>query len=235
MVYNWIKFIPKTVYPPRCLLCGAGGHEGLDLCRECWSELPHNHHCCQRCALPLPLSAGAAASCGACRKNRPAFDHCLTPLLYRSPLDRLISDLKFGNRLLNGRLLAGLLTQHLMRAPTQMPEIIIPVPLHPSRLRQRGYNQALELARPLSNHFSIPLDYRSCIRHKATDPQMDLEKSSRRKNVRGAFLMKHTIQARHVTLVDDVITTGATVSELARILKRGGVQRVDVWAVARTP
>ena len=235
MVYNWIKNIPNLLYPPRCLLCGTKGDEGLDLCRGCRSELPYNHYCCRRCALPLPQSSAQTPTCAECRKQRPQFDRCLAPLLYQPPVDRLIGGLKFEGRLTSGRLLAALLSQYLHQHPHQTPDLIIPVPLHPARLRQRGYNQALELARPLCKEFSLPLDRLSCRRCKPTLPQICLERRSRKSNLHGAFSVSPSLQADHVVLLDDVVTTGATVSELAATLKRCGIPRVDVWTVARTP
>ena len=116
-----------------------------------------------------------------------------------------------------------------------LPERLLPVPLHPARLRQRGYNQSLELARPLSRQLDIALD-RSCFqRILNTPPQADLPRRQRLHNLRGAFRLSPPPEARHVALVDDVVTTGSTVNELARLLLRAGVQRIDVWAVARTP
>ena len=114
-----------------------------------------------------------------------------------------------------------------------MPELLLPVPLHPKRLRERGFNQALEIARPLGRRFQIPVEARACRRIRATRPQSELALAERRGNLRGAFAVRGALTARHLAIVDDVVTTGATVSALARVLLRQGVQRVDVWAVAR--
>ncbi len=117
---------------------------------------------------------------------------------------------------------------------SKLPELIIPVPLHNERLRQRGFNQALELARVLSRQLDIPIDQKSCIRCRPTDTQSRLEKSERSKNMRGAFTIRGAIKSNHIALVDDVVTTGSTVSEITKLLKQHGVKRVDIWAVART-
>ena len=114
-----------------------------------------------------------------------------------------------------------------------MPELIIPVPLHKSRLKERGFNQALELARPLGQRFGIPVDIQAIRRTRATAPQSGLDKKERRRNIRGAFELKGKPLARHIAIIDDVVTTGNTVNELARILRRGGATRVEVWAIAR--
>jgi len=115
-----------------------------------------------------------------------------------------------------------------------MPEIIIPVPLHRTRLRERGFNQALEIARPIARSLSIPVDYKSCERVRKTSAQSLLPAAERRKNIKGAFRVTRPIAARHVAILDDVMTTGHTVQELAATLRKAGVERIDVWVVART-
>jgi len=109
------------------------------------------------------------------------------------------------------------------------------VPLHPRRLRQRGYNQALELARIVGRLLQVPVDDRCCTRLIATQPQAELDQKARRRNLRGAFSATLALQAQHLAILDDVVTTGSTVSEVARVLRRAGCQRVDVWTIARTP
>ena len=157
------------------------------------------------------------------------------PFLYRPPIDRLISGLKFQGKLGNGRLLSMLLVDFLERNRVDLPDIIVPVPLHWKRVAGRGFNQSMELARPVSAHFHLPLDSATCVRRQATVPQITLEKRSRLRNIKGAFDLRRDIGARHVVLLDDVVTTGATVSELAAQLLQRGAERVDVWALARTP
>ena len=208
---------------------------GVTFVKAVFAELPRNLSCCSVCALPLPQEHGAATTCGSCLMHRPWFDLCHAPFLYLPPFGRLIGDLKFNSGLTQARLLARLLGDFLETAMESPPELLIPVPLHPSRLRERGYNQSLELARPLSRQFGIPLQYKLCTRIRATPHQLSLKKQDRTRNVRGGFRVSGKLNAGHVALIDDVITTGATVSELARQLKKNGVERVDVWAVARTP
>ncbi len=235
MIYKWLKSAQYLIYPPTCLLCGGQGQHGHDLCEGCLRELPRNLSCCPVCALPLPQDSGAATNCGSCLRHHPRFDLCHAPFLYLPPFGRLIGDLKFNSGLTQARLLARLLGDFLETAMESPPDLLIPVPLHPSRLRERGYNQSLELARPLSRQFGIPLKYNLCTRIRATPHQLSLKKQDRTRNVRGGFRVSGKLNARHVALIDDVVTTGATVSELARQLKKNGVERVDVWAVARTP
>jgi len=217
------------LYPPTCLLCGAPGTDDLDLCPGCLRALPWNLSACRSCAAPLALPG----TCGQCLNHPPAFDAALTPLLYRPPLDWLVQGFKFNRRLAPGRLLGELLARHVEREVTSLPELIVPVPLHPARLRERGYNQALELARPLSRRVGVPLAPGLVRRSRATATQSLLAADERRRNVRGAFQLVQPLQARHVVIVDDVIATGSTVGELARVLRRAGAQRIEVWAVAR--
>lgn len=229
-----------ALLPPHCLLCGARGETARDLCAACLADLALNRIACARCALPL---AAPAALCGECLKNEPAFDAAFAPYLYGHPLDLLLTRLKFGHSLAAGRVLAELWSAALRSALTDgaiaaLPDAIVPVPLHAARLRERGYNQALELAKPLAREFGIPLAPELLRRARATAAQSDLDAATRRKNLRGAF----EVDARrvaplptHIALLDDVMTTGATLRECARTLKRAGAARVDIWALARAP
>ena len=113
------------------------------------------------------------------------------------------------------------------------PQLIIPVPLHPSRYRERGYNQTLEIARTLTRRLGIPLDYQSCIRSIATQSQTELTGKERRRNVSRAFAMAKPLNAARVAILDDVVTTGATVNALAKVLRHAGVRQIDVWACSR--
>jgi len=243
----------QRLYPPTCVLCGATGldargrdgpagaraaphplaPEGLDLCRDCLAGLPKTTHACNRCGLSLP--ADAPAVCGPCRHRPPPFAHCHAAYRYSEPLPTLVGGAKFRGRLNLVRLLGQCLAISLREGGVEMPDLIVPVPLHARRLRQRGYNQALEIARILGRELAVPLDVHSCWRVLDTKPQTGLEQEDRRRNVRGAFRVRRPLAARRVAIVDDVVTTGSTVAELSRVLLRAGVERVDVWAVARTP
>jgi ComF family protein len=225
------KRLQQWLLPLRCLLCSATGDNGMDLCADCASELPRNSACCARCALPL---AAAANLCGECQRRPPAWDNAWAPFRYAWPLDRLESRYKFGRDLAAGKVLTTLWLAE--PRSIDLPGLIIPVPLHRGRLRQRGYNQALELARPLASAFGVPLKHDLLQRLRSTPAQTELDAVGRRRNVSGAFALKAGIPLPpHVTLVDDVMTTGATLAECARTLKRAGVTRVDVWALARAP
>jgi ComF family protein len=151
---------------------------------------------------------------------------------YEEPVRHLIHSLKFRARYPCGRLL-GILMAEQMATLKEKPCAIMPVPLHPSRYRRRGFNQAIEIARTVSRRLDIPLDLHSCHRIRPTVAQVELPAKQRRKNLRNAFAVKTPIEHQHVAILDDVVTTGATVTELAGALRRAGVIRVDIWACAR--
>jgi ComF family protein len=212
-----------------------------DLCRACAADLAPNRPACARCALPLAMPA---ARCGECLEHEPLFDAAFAPYLYGHPFDMLLTKLKFGHSLAAGRVLAELWNTALHTALADatlgaLPDAIVPVPLHGARLRERGYNQALELAKPIAREFGITLAPDLLRRTRATAAQSDLDAATRRKNLRGAFAVETQRSATpiptHVVLLDDVMTTGTTLRECARTLKRAGIARVDVWALARAP
>ena len=229
--------LERTLLPPLCLLCGAPGADARDLCAGCAADLQRNTICCPRCALPL---AAPAPACGECLQREPAFAAAFAPFIYGHPLDLLVAKLKFGHSLAAGRVLVELWLEALCAAPPPRPEVLVPVPLHRDRLRERGYNQALELARPLARAFCIPLATDLLARSQATVAQSNLDAQARRRNLRGAFVFRpqeldEGVLPAHVALLDDVMTTGATLRESARVLKRAGIARVDVWVLARAP
>jgi ComF family protein len=225
-----LRRLQRFVLPWRCLLCGAHAN-GMDLCVDCVAELPRNRSCCARCALPL---ATPAEMCGECLRRTPPWDAAWAPFRYGWPLDRLESRFKFGADLAAGRVLSTL--WQCEPCPVALPQLLLTVPLHAARLRQRGYNQALELARPLARSLRVPLRHDLLQRARATAAQTELDAVGRRRNVRGAFALRAgSVPPAHVAILDDVMTTGATVAECARVLRRAGVARVDVWALARAP
>ena len=206
----------------------------MDLCSGCFEELPWNQHHCQHCALPLPIALPEGVLCGQCQRHPPPFTLCRTAFRYEGPLPNLISGLKFHQRLHLARVLGQCLATAIRDQPAEPPSLLIPVPLHPRRLRQRGYNQATEIARQIGRDLDIPIDVSSCIRTRASAPQSGLEKAARRRNVRGVFALRRSPTGTHVAIVDDVVTTGSTVRELTKVLLTAGVRRVDILAVART-
>lgn len=208
------------------------GKSSRDLCEACFQSLPNNHFCCYQCAEIFEHQTTLPSLCGHCQNNRPAFDETHAPFVYHETIRFLIKTLKFNAQHKNARLLGALLAESLKKSP-EMPECIIPVPLHPSRYRERGFNQSIEIAKTVSKSLNVPLDLSSCQRHRATSHQANLPAKQRRKNLKNAFSVKSPLDVCHVAIIDDVMTTGATVNELAKVLKKAGVDRVDVWVCAR--
>lgn len=223
------------IFPPTCLLCGAPGADGRDLCRGCAADLPRNINACARCALPFAAPSPAGALCGRCQRRAPPFDRCLAAFRYEGVVPTLVTDVKFRGRLNVARLLGQCLAERARSQGTTLPSLLIPVPLHPRRQRERGYNQALEIARIVGRELKIPVAADRCIRATATPPQTGLDERERRRNIRGAFAARGDLTGVDLAIIDDVVTTGSTVSELSRILNAAGAQRIEVWAVARTP
>lgn len=227
------KRLLRWLLPPRCLLCGDAGSQGRDLCAGCRADMPANTACCARCALPLPIDA---THCGGCVRRPPPFDAAWAAFRYAHPLDLLEMRFKFGGDLAAGRVLAELMIERAERDPPPLPQALLCVPLHAARLRRRGYNQALELARPLARRLGLPLWHDVLQRTRATSAQTGLDGAARRRNLRGALSLRSGRSLPpHVAVLDDVMTTGATLGECARVLRRAGVERVDVWALARAP
>jgi ComF family protein len=182
--------------------------------------------------MPLPLEAGITL-CSDCINTQPSLDGCSALFDYRPPVDRWIQDLKFAQDLATAHLLGELLAGKVAVDSREKPAMVLPVPLHRKRLAERGYNQSLEIARSLSEN-GYRLDAGCCQRHKATAAQSDLPAGARKKNVRNAFSVSRRLEGGCVLLIDDVMTTGATLNELARTLKKAGAERVEAWVIART-
>lgn len=225
-----MRQLGRGLFVPRCLICGELGANGLDLCANCRETLPAQRHACSHCALPL----AQPGACGQCQQHGPLLDHCHAAFVYAYPLDRLVPRLKFHRDLAAGRLLGELLLESIAAAQLPLPQALVPVPLHAGRLRQRGYDQALELARPLARRLKLSLRADALQRSRATAAQSELDAGQRQRNVHQAFRACGPMPA-HVVLIDDVMTTGATLQAAARALRQAGVQRVDAWVCARVP
>jgi ComF family protein len=226
-VYEWLIIAQSWLLPPFCLLCDARG-EACGLCAGCRAELPWQTNACVGCALPL---AGGTV-CGHCLERKPVRDEVLAVFDYAPPVDTLIQRAKFGGDLACARLLGLLMAEGIMRRSPSLPAVLVPVPLHRGRLATRGYNQALELARPVARALRVPIDPACCTRVRATAGQPGLNAAARGENLRGAFAAGGR-PADDIAIIDDVMTTGHTVDALARVLKHAGATRVRVWICAR--
>jgi len=228
------RWLGTLMFPPRCRLCGTAPSADAALCRACLDDLPWLGSCCCRCARPLPSGADSRL-CGACLKRAPGFDAATALLHYHAPADYLIQRLKFSGELAVAPLLADLLAEKIAVRAMPLPDFLIPVPLHRVRLQERGFNQATELARRLGRRLAVPVDHRRCRRDRHTRPQSLTPAGLRRRNLRGAFSVTGELpRDAHVAIVDDVMTTGHTAEELARVLRRAGAACVEVWIVARS-
>lgn len=236
MINSWSK-ISRTLRPPaNCLLCEAPA-DHQPLCTDCLQDLPWNLHACERCAIPLPEELRL---CGECRPRPPPQQFTVAPLRYVFPVDSLIAGLKYHRQLAHTPLLSHLLLEAIQAADKPLPQLVLPVPLHPQRLAERGYNQALEIARPVARALGLPLEPRLLTRQRHTTAQRTLSAEARHRNLKQVFALDRKRLATlghptHVAIVDDVMTTGATVGAMASLLQRHGVTDIDVWCVARTP
>ncbi|GAB4126096.1 MAG: ComF family protein [Sideroxydans sp.] len=211
-----------------CLLCGAFSHDGL-CCAACRADLPRLPHArCPVCALPT----AQGEVCGRCLREPPPFEQTEAAFSYAFPLDALVKALKFHERLI----VVDFLAEELAQQIRQRPDAVLALPLHPLRLQARGFNQSQLLAARLAQQFGLPVLNGVAERVRDTPPQSTLPWKERDKNMRHAFAVRQpdAVRGRHLAIVDDVMTTGASTGELAAALKAAGAQRITVWVVART-
>ena len=232
----------------QCILCIGQAQDYCALCQGCEADLPRIHNGCKRCALPFAnLNEGSSQDliCGRCLDKPPAYDRCIAPLRYDWPVDQLIPGLKFSQNFSNVNVLATLIVQQLSlrRAESHsLPDVLAPVPLHWRRHQQRGFNQSSLLAISISKQLAATkyvrapkVDQRLIKRVVNTQSQVGQSKKARRQNMRHAFRVRPGTMPTSVALIDDVVTTGATVNEASQVLRKAGVQTIEVWCAARTP
>lgn len=225
-----------------CVNCLAPADHRNGLCLGCYGDLPRNDEACHRCGLPLLFAvrraSGGPMTCGQCLKHPPPFLRTMAFWRYQFPVDRMISRFKYGGNQVFARPLltefASSLQQQLADRLLEQPDLLVPVPLHAARRRQRGFNQAEDIAEAISLHTGIPWSASHLRKTRATLTQGTLDRRQRLRNLRGAFEVTARLPA-HVALVDDVMTTGATMNTLASLLRQQGVEKVQVWVLARTP
>ncbi len=215
--------------PTSCSLCGQRLDAGSGLCPGCLADLPRPDAACDSCALPL----ARPGLCGGCLQDPPPVAGVVAPLVYGFPVDRLIGALKFRVGLELARPLSALVCEAARTRPR--PDLLVPVPLHPARLRERGYNQASVLARGIGRLLDLPVSDYVVTRSVHNTPQAGLDAITRRRNVRGGFRVSYALSGVRIALIDDVLTTGATIWELARTLRQAGAADIEAWVCARTP
>ena len=244
---QWLTAALDLLFPPFCPVCAArlGAGRRDPLCGPCWSALERiASPCCRLCGLPFGVFAGAAAAedeaepgglCGACRQRRPPWAYARAATRYGDHVRDALHAFKFGGRRALAEPLGALLAELGPALPLDAVDVLVPVPLHPRRLRERGFNQAWLLARQLAAVWGVTARADVLARRLSTAPQTDLGAEARRLNVRGAFTVRRPelVAGRHVLLVDDILTTGATAAECALALRSGGAATVGIITVAR--
>lgn len=222
----------------QCILCGHCTSAEVALCPGCALELPCPECVCKRCGVELGPAAPVHGHCGRCLSEPPSFDRCIAGFRYEFPIRELIAEFKFHGGFAEGRTLARLLAERADRvfATGGKPQWLLPVPLHTARLRERGFNQSIEVARIIGQRCGIGVDTSYCRRLRATPSQKGLSAEERAVNLRNAFSLHGECadgKLKHVAIVDDVVTTMTTVDTLARVLRCAGVARIDVLCLAR--
>jgi ComF family protein len=220
----------QFLLPNYCLLCQVN-FAPHGLCEACEAELAWQQACCPICADPLEISL----PCGRCLNHPPNFDQAIVPLHYQGAVQQLITQLKFSEKLSCANVLSHLMIKHLIQDKNFIkPDLLLPVPLHAKRIQERGFNQALEIAKPLAKALKIPFERHLLFKKIFTMPQVGQTFAVRKKNLKNSFALRKALAGKHVGIVDDVMTTGSTVNEIAKLLKAQGATRVTVLAVART-
>ncbi len=225
----FISRLKGTLFSRNCLLC----QQKLDftgwICDECDQHLPRIQSACPICA----AAVNQKGVCGFCLSQKHYFDNTLVPFEYKQPINRLIYQFKYQQHFYAYRPLVEELISMIKQIQQPVPELIIPVPLHPRRIRQRGFNQSGLIARALAKEFNVNHNNCLIIRHKFSKPQVELSAKERQQAVQNAFTVVTKTHTKHIALVDDVITTTQTVNQVARALKQAGVEKISIWALAR--
>jgi ComF family protein len=211
-----------------CLLCLEPVRQGI-VCNNCERLLAFRGLRCLRCAGPI----GVPGTCGRCLRRPPGFDLAVTAFDYRFPIDHLVHRFKFGSDPVAGAFLGDALAREAALA--ERPALLVPSPMSAHRLRERGFNPAAELARRVGRRLRLPVDARAVAKVRHTAPQAGLGQAERQQNLRGAFVAGPEVEGLPVAIVDDVMTTGATLATIAGALREAGATRVSGWVVARTP
>ena len=218
-----------SIFPNKCLLCHQNLSPHKEFCRHCHKTLPFNAIACPVCAAIVSLPV----RCGQCLSCKPFFDSSLSVFEFTEPVSRFIYKFKYHHQFNLGKTLSLELAAAIEAQKNELPDLIIPVPLHRKRLRQRGFNQSAMIARHVAKKLKIPFKNNYLIRHKFSVPQIELSAKQRRQAVNNAFAVKNKQRYKHIALVDDVVTTTHTVNQAAKALKKTGTQFVSVWSLAR--
>lgn len=242
------KHRPSAFYNRCCRLCDEPTQNHPFFCDECYFDLPRSQVKCIQCCLPLTLEQTQADSvslvCGECLSLPPSFSKTLCPFQYEFPIKEIIRKIKYSKQRFWIKTLCWSLCQEYFRKSKyhsfSNPDLLIPIPIHTSKRKMRGFNQAELIAKALSKNTGIPISTKILIKIQNTDTQAELNKSERMKNLKGSFRVskkaasQNALTGKHVALIDDVMTTKATCELASKLLLEGGAKQVDVWCLART-
>ena len=233
-----LRSLAHRLLPPLCVVCELHpGAPATSICEQCEADFfaPGTDRC-ERCAIRLPVERAAHRVCGRCLTTKPDFDATTTLADYVSPVDGMVMAMKFSARLDLAGVFGRLLARRVVVAPNTAPEaIVVPVPLAFERVRQRGFNQSNHIARAFAAGAGLRQVVDKLLRVRHTPPQLSLALKERRRNVRGAFAVEGKLEGQSIFVIDDVMTTGSTLDEAARVLKKAGAVHVHNLIVARTP
>ncbi len=232
-IVHWVDRALDSLLPPRCLHCRALAPLVQGLCSRCQRNLRPLGPACPRCALPLPHALATPTICGGCLQRPHAIDQAWAGFRYGEVCASLIRQLKFSHQLAAAQCLGRALAQLPCPLGLAQDTLLIPAPLHLSRLRQRGFNQALELCRTFAQTHTLEIDRDILIRQHPTQEQTRLNAAQRRRNVHQAFVCRRPLKGESVLLFDDVMTTGATMKAMAQTLRQSGAGHISAIAIAR--
>lgn len=236
--YKLLALIRQAYHTKSCLLCLASTENKHAICNSCSGDLPLNTVCCHQCALPLATQNNSnELICGECLCDEPPFDKTISVFHYAYPVDSCIQSLKYNGRRYFAQTLSSFLIKEIVKRDQNdpLPEVLLPVPIHRKKLKQRGFNQSLLIALELKKALKIPIDQSILAKEVYTESQAGLNKQQRKRNLEKSFTVKKKHTYQHVALIDDVMTTRATAEVIARQLRASGVLTVEVWCIARTP
>ncbi|RUR05778.1 ComF family protein [Legionella sp. km772] len=229
MRHKLLSIAQRIRLPSICILCNQFHPTRLAVCDFCIALFPSLGPSCKYCAFPLPDEGYLI--CGHCIKQPPYFNNATIAYSFEEPLRGLLHRFKYQNGLYLSSLLAQLIINAWKKQPST-PQCLIPVPMHPKKIKSRGFNQTIIIAQLLSKRLKIPIDFISCQKKLHTPAQAELNGKKRSQNIKNAFSVAPS-SYKHIALIDDLLTTGSTVNELAKVLKKSGVQQVDIWCCAR--
>lgn len=229
------KILANRLLPANCLICGCLSRSSRNICAECELDLPRMPAHCVSCGQFITIE-NIRTICGSCISNPPPCSRTFALFPYETPITQLIIALKFQQQLSHAKLFGNILAERIQKnwyANKPYPDLIIPVPLHPHRLSERGFNQALEIARPIAKLLGLTIDITGSRRIKPTLAQSSLTLTKRKENMTRAFSVNRNYSGMHLVIIDDVMTTGCTMFELAEALKDRGAKQIDLWCIAR--